>query len=118
MSQKIVISECFGGFGLSHKAYLRLKELGNACALSEADVGEFYEDGSGPRESWGKDTDSFCDRIARDDSMLVQVVEELGKDANAWAANLCIVEIPDGVVWVIDEYDGSETIDEVHRSWR
>jgi len=117
MSQKIVINECFGGFGLSHKAYLRLKELGDATALGESDVGEYYSDGSGPRMGY-PGMDSFCNRIKRDDPLLVQVVEELGKEASSWAANLVVVEIPDGVEWEIDDYDGSETIDEVHKSWR
>ena len=30
---------------------------------------------------------------------------------------LKIVEIPDDVEWEIDDYDGIETIHEVHRSW-
>lgn len=48
---------------------------------------------------------------------LIKVVEKLGKKANGRSASLSIVEIPDGVEWEIDEYDGSETIHEKHRSW-
>jgi len=48
---------------------------------------------------------------------LVRVVEELGKKANGAFANLEVVEIPDGVDWEIDDYDGMETIHEKHRSW-
>ena len=53
----------------------------------------------------------------RADPLLVQVVEELGDKANGSHAKLKIVEIPDGVKWEIDQYDGMESVDEVHRSW-
>lgn len=54
----------------------------------------------------------------RTNPLLIQVVEELGHEADGSCAELKIVEIPDGVDYEIDEYDGNETIDEVHRSWR
>jgi hypothetical protein len=41
----------------------------------------------------------------------------MGEEANDQFAKLEIVEIPDGVEWQIDEYDGYESIHEVHRSW-
>lgn len=53
----------------------------------------------------------------RDSTELVQVVEELGERANGAYSELEIVEIPDGVQWEIDDYDGMERVDEVHRSW-
>ena len=49
--------------------------------------------------------------------MLVDVVERLGKKANGESAELKVVEIPDGVEYEIDEYDGVESIHEKHRSW-
>lgn len=54
----------------------------------------------------------------RDDPLLVQVVEELGEEANGQYSSLKIVEIPGGIDWEIDEYDGWESISEKHRSWR
>lgn len=54
---------------------------------------------------------------SRTDPKLIQVIEELGKKANGSCADLKIVEIPDDVDWEIDDYDGSETIHEKHRSW-
>lgn len=53
----------------------------------------------------------------RADPLLVQVVEELGEEADGACASLRIVEIPDDVKWFIDDYDGQETIREEHRSW-
>lgn len=55
--------------------------------------------------------------LKRDDPLLIKVVEELGHKADGRCAELKIVEIPDDVEWEIDEYDGSETIEEKHRSW-
>lgn len=87
---KIVINRCFGGFGLSEKAYQYL----------------------------GKEWDGYGSAYwARNDKRLVKCVEELGAEANGSCANLKVVEIPDDVEWEIDEYDGMETIEEVHRSW-
>lgn len=89
---KIIINTCFGGFGLSSAA------------------NELYKTKSG--------NDKFYDRdLARDDPILVAVVEELGDAANGGCAELKIVEIPDGVDWQIEEYDGNEHVAETHRTW-
>lgn len=53
----------------------------------------------------------------RNDPLLVQVVEELGDKANGECAKLRVVDIPDGVSYEIHDYDGIESIEEVHRSW-
>jgi hypothetical protein len=55
--------------------------------------------------------------IPRDDPILVQIVKEMGEESFGMHADLVIVEIPDGVDWEIDEYDGNESIHEKHRSW-
>lgn len=52
----------------------------------------------------------------RTDKDLIAVVEKLGDKASGSCAELKIVEIPDGVDWEIDEYDGIESIHEKHRS--
>lgn len=113
---KIVINKQFGGFGLSDKAIDRLKELGyeppEGCDTIEEDLvpkedAVFMQ----MRKYWG------LSDIPRDHSLLVQVVEELGKDASGLHATLKIVEIPDGVVWEVEEYDGTEWIRETSRTW-
>jgi len=109
---KIVINSCHGGFSLSRKAFLRLRELGQSTALEEPDLGERWNDGSGPRTVEG-----FCRDIPRNDPLLIKVIEELGRDASGIAADLDIIEIPDGVEWEIEEYDGDEWVSEKHRTW-
>lgn len=95
---KVVINDCFGGFSLSNKAIARYNEI------------------TGRNRS-----NDYCDgrEIKRDDPVLVQVVEELGKEANGNYANLVIIELPNepGLKWHIADYDGSEHIAEDHRTW-
>lgn len=53
----------------------------------------------------------------RTDPLLIQVIEELGEEANSRFSRLEIVEIPDELEWEIDDNDGYETIREKGRSW-
>lgn len=62
--------------------------------------------------------DSRYDEDKRNDPLLIQVIEELGSEADGKCAELGIVEIPDGVEWELAEYDGIEWIAEKHRTWR
>jgi hypothetical protein len=103
---KIVYNCIFGGFSLSNKATRRYAELAGITlveAPSEYSV-EFYRDTA-------EDDNYFSSRdISRTDPHLVQVVEELGKEANGPRANLAIIELPPGTQYVIEEYDGSESV--------
>lgn len=84
---KIVINACFGGFSLSDQALARYRELAN------------------PPKDWSEyDLD-------RQDPLLIQVVEELGKKANGDCAQLAIKELPQGTEFRIREYDGGEWIE-------
>lgn len=141
---KICINKCYGGFGLSLKAierYLELKgedmyvyhqiehnyrdgqdtyikvdatEINkvNFCYISLKDAGDTIHDFKKIKDSYFYDGD-----IARDDHDLITVVEELSDDANGDFAELKIIEIPDDINWEISEYDGMESVEEVHRSW-
>lgn len=53
----------------------------------------------------------------RANPILIQVVEELGKAANGACAELKVIEIPDGMDYEIEEYDGNEHVAEKHRTW-
>ena len=41
----------------------------------------------------------------------------MGEKANGTFAKLQLVEIPDGVGWQVEEYDGMEWVSEKHRTW-
>lgn len=114
--KKIVIHPNHGGFGVSRDAFLELRKLKNPIALKEADIGEMWEDGSGPRTSWAG-MDSFCRDISRDDKQLIEVLERIKSKGDPRFGPLKIVEIPDDVEWVIEEYDGAEWVAEKHRTW-
>src|SRR2546421_26622 len=74
-----------GGFCLSHQAFLRLRDLGQQEALQEPDLGAYWPKGATPREP----SLNRCGvLIPRDDEKLVQVVEELGAEANGHCAEL------------------------------
>jgi hypothetical protein len=92
MTTKIVINRCYGGFSISRAA----------C------------------EELGKEWDGYgflYDLDQRADPALVACVEKLGEAASGALARLVVVEIPDDVEWEISEYDGVETVAEVHRTW-
>lgn len=135
---KVVVNRRYGGFALSALATKRLAELsGRECYFYKDALGDKLERVSleeAEREFiWyaydvpNADKVNESDRdehyiyydssTDRSDEKLIKVVEELGKKANGSCASLEIVEIPDGVEYVIDDYDGIETIHEKHRSW-
>ena len=87
--KKVVINSDFGGFGLSEQAEEWLKERG-------------VED---------------PDDLERDDPLLVECVGTLGEEANGRFSELKIVEIPDDVDYLIEDYDGREHVAEKHRTW-
>jgi hypothetical protein len=90
--KKIVINKCYGGFGLSQEAFIELQKLDS------------------------EDT-AFYHRNNRDSLKLIEVIEKLGSRANGQHSELKIVEIPDDVDYIIEEYDGLEWVSEVHRTW-
>ena len=137
---KVVINKCYGGFGLSEKAYERLIELGIPVRkYTEQELGEdglykkvpenegeviFDRDLSKSEDSLQKSMRTLSGRYwetwtddNRSHPLIVQVVEELGKESWGSFAKLKIVEIPDGVDFEIDEYDGLEHIAEKHKTW-
>ncbi len=112
--EKIVINKSYEQFFVSHKAFVRLRELGQAEALQETDRGAYWPLAAAPQEPSLNRCGAL---IPRDDQKLVQIVEELREAANGYAAELKVVEIPDDVQWVINKTDGVEHVSEVHRTW-
>jgi hypothetical protein len=100
---KIVYNDCYGGFGLSKKAIQRYCELsGLGAKFVEDEYSGYWELPNG--DYW------YASDLSRDDPFLVQVVEELGEEAEGNAASLSIRELPADTKYRIDEYDGLETV--------
>jgi hypothetical protein len=141
--EKVVINRCYGGFGLSHQAVMRYFEIKGITVYPEqgkdywkfwtywtvkpedrVEIKEgenFYKMSMEDRRAYNEalSSQTIYERdIERDDPALVQAVEELGAVACGAHAELAVVEIPDGVEWCIEEYDGAEHIAEKHRTWR
>jgi hypothetical protein len=139
---KIAINRCFGGFGLSHEAVLRYFEIKGITVYPEQgqdswkfwtywtvkpedrieskEGDAFYAMSMEDRRAYNQahSEQTFYERdIARNDPALIQAIEELGEAAAGGFAEIAIVEVPDGVDWQIEEYDGMEHIAEVHRTW-
>ncbi len=88
---KVVINKCIGGFSISKMA----------------------------SDFMGLDWNGYgsCRDISRDDPKLVECVEQLGDEANGRCARLKIVEIPEGTLYTIPDYNGVEHVAEVHQTW-
>ena len=142
---KVVINKCFGGFGLSDAAYLRLIDLGMPVrafvketrnpetGLYNSPVennGEhifdrhLQQDDGTPlgvasleRLTGNRFFDCWIQEEGRSHPLVVLAVESLGELASASVAKLRVVEVPDGVDWEIDEYDGLETLRERSRTF-
>lgn len=139
---KIVINACFGGFELSHEGVMRYAEIKGLALYpfldyitrgvykEQAVIGNLkllHHYSQVPLDGLSLDQEGdpilpsgayfSPSGISRTDPALIQTVEELKDAANGKCAALKIVEIPDGVEWEIEEYDGNEHIAEIHRIW-
>ena len=140
---KVILNKCYGGFGCSDACYrlyaqkkgievypyklaeVRGREKG--CIYRKVDA----KDCDGWENYLKKDFgDSFVDKEVdawaelvwlntsyREDPVLIECVEELGEKANGKYARLEVVESPDGLDYVVDDYDGVETLHENVRCW-
>lgn len=140
---KVVINKCYGGFSLSKEGCERYWEIKNQKVWIEDDTkfksmglftvwlvppdqrledkeNEFYsmsmEDRIAYNQQYRTQTWSGCD-VDRSDPILVQLVEENSAKYSGRCAELGVTEIPDGVDYIIEEYDGKEWVAEKHRTW-
>ena len=114
---QLVLNKCYGGFGLSHKAIVRYFELKNwemkmsywDCESSAQVYIEEFD--KSHIISYENEDGYFCSSdIERTDSILIQVINELGEEVDDWSSRLMIVEIPDNVEYYISDYDGVESV--------
>lgn len=89
----VVYNACYGGFDVSDVAYERIRERKNINPTKFEEEYQYKLSG-----------------IPRDDEDLVEVVRELGDQANGKCAKLKISEKNPKEFWEIDEYDGSEYV--------
>lgn len=139
--KKVILNKDYGGFDVSylaHKLYAKKK-----YNIDEIFAYNWSKDGFIKVTSDNKDgaftsylTEDFGDFISfekydnldakvnmrlddskREDSTLIEVVEELGDKASGPYGKLVIVEIPDDLDYVIDNYDGIETLHQKVQEW-
>jgi hypothetical protein len=108
--KKIVINNCYGGFGLSQEALMELQKLDDKLVITD-DTAMLH------RETLWLAEDLLGCSPFRANLNLVEVVEKLGDEASDYDSGLKIVEIPDDVEYTIEDYDGAEWVAEVHRTW-
>lgn len=112
---KIVINDCFGGFQPSDEACKALIKLGMKMTTNwdeKADI--HYTKG----ETFMGEYSIINDDVEfRKDPRLIQVVEELKEKANSNVSHLKVIEIPDDIEVIIEEYDGLEHVAEAHETW-
>jgi hypothetical protein len=115
--QRIVINRAHGGFSLSREAILLYLELsGEAYTLEQQEDRERQLRLGDRIMVQGYEFESRS--INRDDPALVAAVRRLNREADGEYATLKIVEVPAGVAWQIEDYDGREWVAEVHRIWQ
>lgn len=136
---KVVINNCYGGFGLSNKALFKLIKL-NSKYVQKINFYDYYQNEEDSLKLFTdfnekfkqhqymnillKDNELYMIDISdryekqfRSDPELVSIIQELGEEAFGTNAYLEIIDIPDDVDWYIFESNGIETIHEKHRIW-
>lgn len=136
---KVILNKCYGGFGVSQEAYelyakkkgielfaYKLEYRNGKPIYRKTDTGSsiftinFTKDFGDYIEMSDDDFDKYylnLDESHREDPVLIEVVEELGKKANGPFGELVIVDIPDGMEYEIDDYDGVETLHQKVEKW-
>lgn len=109
---KVVINKKIGGFSLSLEAvarYCELRGLQHDIRMVSDEVEGVFVNGI---------PFYYRSLIDRNDKHLARMVEEMGEKANTVYSELKVVEIPDGIDYIIMENDdGREYIAEKFRTW-
>ena len=136
--RKVILNKCYGGFDVSDKGYQlyakkkglnlyryeshyynyklmhkKTKKTGIDIKYFTKDFGEQFEYSNEYYDKYNL----YLNNSYREDPTLIEVIEELGKEASGRCGNLVVVEIPDDLDYVIDNYDGIETLHERVYEW-
>jgi hypothetical protein len=103
IKRKIVYNICYGGFGISNKAFNLLREWGHPAIKT-------IEDSYGLEFLCVYDSIKTDGYISRTDEMLIRAIEQLGEDANGSCAKLVIEELDENCHAKIEEHDGKEDL--------
>lgn len=142
--KKVILNKCFGGFDVSPKAYqlyamykgyshlykyqpdlslnnttYKLVDLFDehlVCFYVTKYFGKEISKNDIPKEDWEKHI-LYLNDDNREDDILIKVVEELGDEASGRFGELVVVRIPDDLDYVIDNYDGVETLHARVETW-
>lgn len=136
--KKVILNKDFGGFGISKKGYeLYARKKGLDLYMYEAEYSgkkTIYKRTDNDTLFTKYFTKNFGDTVnisdedykqyslnldegSREDTVLIEVLEELKEEANGKYSDLKIVEIPDDLDYVIDNYDGIETLHQKVQEW-
>ena len=107
---KIVINTCYGGFEVSCEV---IQELGFHHKIKDC---KQYKGISLSNADFGIESDNIY--AYRTDERLIKAIEKIGTEkASGSLARLKIIEIPDDVEYDICDYDGIESVYDIHRFW-
>jgi hypothetical protein len=100
---KIAINKCWGGFSVSEEVFKGLgKEWDGYGYLDNEAFGIVHAN----YDQW------------RAEPTLIAAIEKVGVEkASGSLAKIRLVDIPDGIEFEINDYDGMESIHEVHSVW-
>lgn len=139
--KKVILNKCYGGFDVSIKAtlaYAKKKHLkvsiykrnfnNHSITYSLVSPKIVKDDGflkyAVATKYHGRVANNLppedildLDGKYREDATLIEVVEKLGKEANTIISDLRVVEIPDDLDYMIDNYDGIETLHQRVQEW-
>ena len=136
---KVILNKCYGGFGVSQEAYelyakkkgielfaYKLEIVSGKPIYKKTNTGSsiftitFTKDFGDYIDLSNDNFSEYCLNLRnnhREDLVLIEVVEELGERANSPFSKLVVVDIPDGMEYEVDDYDGVETLHQKVKKW-
>lgn len=95
---KIIVNKSFGGFNFSEEAQQMICKL-KGLNYDKMDF-----------ETRNNIFDDYENESIRTDKDAISIVEQLGAKASIEVSKMTVIEIPDDSHYLIDDYDGYETV--------